>query len=91
MNQYGQKLTVTTVLCSFGVKAKSLGNFVNAQGQGKRETTTDERKATETSDHKVQQDAIRFWNQLDAEIDKADIAAVTKFSYLKKLVDSRTT
>ena len=45
MNQYGQKLTVT-VLCSFVLKSKSLGNFVNARG--KREITTDEREATRT-------------------------------------------
>ena len=34
-------------------------------------------------------DWLRFWNQFDAEIDKADVAPVTKFSYLKELVDAK--
>ena len=34
-------------------------------------------------------DWLRFWNQLQAEIDKANVAAVTKFSYLKELVDPK--
>ena len=32
------------------------------------------------------QDWLRFWNQFEAEIDKSQVAAVTKFSYLKELV-----
>ena len=31
----------------------------------------------------------RFWSQFEAEIDKAEIAGVTKYSYLKKLVDPK--
>ena len=31
----------------------------------------------------------RFWNQFEAEIDRAEVAAVTKFSYLKELVDPK--
>ena len=34
-------------------------------------------------------DWLRFWNQFEAEIDKADVAAITKFSYLKELVDPK--
>ena len=34
-------------------------------------------------------DWLRFWTQFQAEIDKADVAAVTKFSYLKELVDPK--
>ena len=30
------------------------------------------------------QDWLRFWNQFEAEIDKPQVAAVTKFSYLKE-------
>jgi hypothetical protein len=29
---------------------------------------------------------LRFWNQFEAEIQAADIPAVTKFTYLKELV-----
>ena len=32
------------------------------------------------------QDWLRFWNKFEAEIDKSQVAAVTKFSYLKELV-----
>ncbi len=32
---------------------------------------------------------LRFWNQFDTEIDKADVAPVTKFSYLKELMDAK--
>ena len=31
----------------------------------------------------------RFWNQFEAEIDRSEVAAVTKFSYLKELVDPK--
>ena len=31
----------------------------------------------------------RFWNQFEAEIDRTEVAAVTKFSYLKELVDPK--
>ena len=31
-------------------------------------------------------DWLRFWNQFDIEIDRADITTVRKFSYLKELV-----
>ena len=31
----------------------------------------------------------RFWSQFEAEIDKAEIAGVTKYSYLKELVDPK--
>ena len=31
-------------------------------------------------------DGVRFWNQFQAEIDKANISQLTKFSYLKELV-----
>ena len=31
----------------------------------------------------------RFWNQFEAEINRAEVAAVTKFSYLKELVDPK--
>ena len=31
----------------------------------------------------------RFWNQFEAEIDRAEVAAVTNFSYLKELVDPK--
>ncbi|XP_028408199.1 uncharacterized protein LOC114530777 [Dendronephthya gigantea] len=34
-------------------------------------------------------DWLRFWNQFEAEVDKADVAPVTKFSYLKELVDPK--
>ena len=32
-------------------------------------------------------DWIRFWNQFVTEIDKTDVAQVTKFSYLKELLE----
>ena len=35
------------------------------------------------------QDCLRFWNQFEAEIDKSQVAAVTKFSYLKELVEPK--
>ena len=35
------------------------------------------------------QDWLRFWNQFEAEIDKSQVAAVTKFSYLKELVEPK--
>ena len=31
----------------------------------------------------------RFWKQFEAEIDRSEVAAVTKFSYLKELVDPK--
>ena len=31
----------------------------------------------------------RFWKQFEAEIDRSEVAAVTKFSYLKELADPR--
>ena len=31
----------------------------------------------------------RFWSQFETEIDKAEIAGVTKYSYLKELVDPK--
>ena len=34
-------------------------------------------------------DLPRFWNQLEAEIDRIVVAAVTKFLYLKELVDPK--
>ena len=34
-------------------------------------------------------DWLRFWNQFEAEIHAADIPAVTKFAYLKELVDPK--
>ena len=34
-------------------------------------------------------DWLRFWNQFEAEIDRLEVAAVTKFSYLKELVDPK--
>ena len=35
------------------------------------------------------QDWLRFCNQFEAEIDKSQVAAVTKFSYLKELVEPK--
>jgi hypothetical protein len=35
------------------------------------------------------QDWSRFWNQFEAEIDKSKAAAITTFSYLKELVESK--
>ena len=35
------------------------------------------------------QDWLRFWNQFEAEIDKSQVAAVTKFSYLKELIEPK--
>ena len=35
------------------------------------------------------QDWLRVWNQFEAEIDKSQVAAVTKFSYLKELVEPK--
>jgi len=35
------------------------------------------------------QDWLRFWNQFEAEIDKSQVASVTKFSYLKELVEPK--
>ena len=32
---------------------------------------------------------LPFWNKFQAEIDKANLASVTKFAYLKELVDPR--
>ena len=32
---------------------------------------------------------LPFWNKFQAEIDKANLASVTKFAYLKELVDQR--
>ena len=37
----------------------------------------------------VQADWLRFWNQFQSGIDNADIAQVTKFSYLKELLDPK--
>ena len=34
-------------------------------------------------------DWLLFRNQFEAEIDKADVVAITKFSYLKELVDPK--
>lgn len=34
-------------------------------------------------------DWLRFWNQFEAEIDTAQIPAVTKFSYLKELLEKK--
>ena len=34
-------------------------------------------------------DWLRFWNQFKAEIDSFNISAITKFSYLKELVDPK--
>jgi len=34
-------------------------------------------------------DWLRFWNQFKAEIDSADVSPITKFSYLKELVDAK--
>ena len=31
----------------------------------------------------------RFWNQFEAEINRLEVAAVTKFSFLKELVDPK--
>ena len=35
------------------------------------------------------QDWLRFWNQFEAEVDKAQVSPITKFSYLKELVDPK--
>ena len=35
------------------------------------------------------QDWLRFWGQFEAQIDKSSVAAVTKFSYLKELVEPK--
>ena len=32
---------------------------------------------------------LSFWNKFEAEIDKADLPVVTKFAYLKELVEPR--
>ena len=37
----------------------------------------------------VQTDRLRFWNQFQSGIDNADIVQVTKFSYLKELLDPK--
>ena len=37
----------------------------------------------------MQSDWLRFWNQFQSGIDDADIAQVTKFSYLKELLDPK--
>ena len=34
-------------------------------------------------------DLPRFWSQLEAEIDRAEVPGVTKYSYLKELVDPK--
>lgn len=34
-------------------------------------------------------DWLRFWNQFKAEIDSSDVSPITKFSYLKELVDPK--
>ena len=34
-------------------------------------------------------DWLRFWNQFKAEIDSADVPQITKFSYLKELLEPR--
>lgn len=34
-------------------------------------------------------DWLRFWNQFKAEIDSAGVSPITKFSYLKELVDAK--
>ena len=34
-------------------------------------------------------DWLRFWNQFKAEIDSFDVSPITKFSYLKELVDPK--
>ena len=31
----------------------------------------------------------RFWNQFEAEIDRSDVPGVTKFSYLKELLEPK--
>ena len=35
------------------------------------------------------QDWLRFWGQFETQIDKSSVAAVTKFSYLKELVEPK--
>ena len=35
------------------------------------------------------QDWLRFWSQFEAKIDKSDVPAVTMFSYLKELVETK--
>jgi hypothetical protein len=37
----------------------------------------------------VKTDWLRFWNQFQTGIDGTNIAQVTKFSYLKKLLDPK--
>ena len=37
----------------------------------------------------IPQDWMRFWGQFETEIDKSSAPDVTKFSYLKELVDSK--
>ena len=32
---------------------------------------------------------LPFWNKFQAEIDKGNLASVTKFAYLKELVDAK--
>ena len=34
-------------------------------------------------------DCLRSWNQFKAEIDSSDVSPITKFSYLKELVDPK--
>ena len=35
----------------------------------------------------MHKDWLRFWNQFKEEIDSSDVSPITKFSYLKELVD----
>ncbi|XP_028415664.1 uncharacterized protein LOC114539027 [Dendronephthya gigantea] len=51
-----------------------------------RSTSAKLPKLVITPFHGTHLDWLRFWNQFECEIDKADVAAVTKFSYLKELV-----
>ena len=36
-------------------------------------------------------DCFRFWNQLESEISRSELSAVTKFSYYKELISPKVT
>ena len=62
---------------------------VRTETQNTRSSNANLPKLVITKFNGTSMDWLRFWNQFQAEIDKADVAAVTKFSYLKELVDPK--
>ena len=55
---------------------------IRKENEKQRQTNAKLPKLVITKFNGTPLDWLRFWNQFEAEIDKADVAAITKFSYL---------